>query len=171
MNRDDFCNFFINWIPIPKLRKWVYLGLGIKIHPSAHIMRNCKFLSLNNLFIGERSVIGHDCLIDARGGITIGKDVNISSYTKLITAKHLVDEPDFRGKTDNIVIKDHVWIATNAIILQNIEIGEGAVVAAGAVVNKSVSPYTIVGGVPATVIGERSRQLDYQLFSKPSRFL
>ncbi len=53
------------------------------------------------------------------------------------------------------VIGNDVWIGTNAVILRGVVIGDGAIVAAGAVVTKDVSPYTIVGGVPAKVIRQR----------------
>jgi acetyltransferase-like isoleucine patch superfamily enzyme len=171
MNRDDFCNFFINWIPIPKLRKWIYIMLQMKIDPTAHIMRNCQFVSLKKLRIGKRSIIGHDCFLDAKGGIYIGEDVNISSYSKIITAKHFVNDPDFKGIDKPITINDRVWIASDAIILQGITIGEGAVVAAGSVVSKDIEPFTIVGGVPAKKIGQRNCNINYKLYSKPSRFL
>ena len=58
---------------------------------------------------------------------------------------------------------DRVWIAEGARVLAGVTIGEGAVVAAGAVVTKDVDPYTIVGGVPATYIRDRARDLSYTL--------
>ncbi|WP_022932605.1 CatB-related O-acetyltransferase [Treponema bryantii] len=56
------------------------------------------------------------------------------------------------GSKGNIIVKDDVWIGTNAIICSGITIGQGAVVAAGAVVTKDVEPYSIVGGNPAKFI-------------------
>jgi maltose O-acetyltransferase len=53
------------------------------------------------------------------------------------------------------------------MILPGVTIGEGAVVAAGAIVTKDVAPYTIVGGNPARVIGNRERGLKYQLNYRP----
>ena len=171
MTTDDFCNFFINWIPLPRFRKGIYCWLGMAIDPTAHIMRNCQFLALGNIRIGSRSIIGHDCFLDAKGGIFIGCDVNISSFAKIITAKHLIDAADFAGVDKPITIRDRAWIASAAIILQGVEIGEGAVVAAGSVVTKDVAPFTVVGGVPAVTIGKRNREIHYTLQSKPSRFL
>jgi acetyltransferase-like isoleucine patch superfamily enzyme len=171
LDRDDFCNFFVNWIPVPRIRKQIYRSLGMMIHPTAHIMRNCQFVKLEHLHVGKRSIVGHHCFLDAKGGIHIGDDVNISSYAKIATAKHMVDDPDFRGIDKPIVIKSRAWIAIAAIILQGVEIGEGAIVAAGSVVTKNVEPSTVVGGVPARKIGERDRGLRYRLNSVPSRFL
>jgi acetyltransferase-like isoleucine patch superfamily enzyme len=53
------------------------------------------------------------------------------------------------------VIHDNVWIGTRATILKGVTIGEGAIVAAGAVVTKNVPPHTLVGGVPAKIIKEK----------------
>ena len=61
-----------------------------------------------------------------------------------------------------IKVGNHVWIGAGAIVLQGVEVGDGAVLAAGAVVVDDVPPYTIVGGVPAKKIGERVRDLDYK---------
>ena len=63
----------------------------------------------------------------------------------------------------HIVIEDNAWICTRAIVLQGVTIGEGAVVGAGSVVTKDVPPYSIVGGVPAKIIGKRPREISYTL--------
>jgi len=61
------------------------------------------------------------------------------------------------GSKGNIVIGNDVWIGVNAVILSGVQIGHGAVVAAGAVVTRSVPPYALAGGVPARVIRYRLR--------------
>ncbi|MFK1641101.1 DapH/DapD/GlmU-related protein [Bacteroides fragilis] len=72
----------------------------------------------------------------------------------ILGAKHNKKKP--------VVIEDRVWIGPNAIILHSVTIGEGAVVAAGAVVTKDVPPFSIVGGIPAKVIGSRNSNLKYE---------
>ena len=65
------------------------------------------------------------------------------------------DDPHFDLVTKPIRIMDNVWVSTSAIILPGVTIGEGAVVAAGAVVTKDVAPWTVVGGNPAKFIKKR----------------
>lgn len=55
----------------------------------------------------------------------------------------------------DITVQDDVWIGTNAIILGGITIGRGTIIAAGSVVTKSTKPYSIIGGIPAKIIGMR----------------
>ncbi len=69
----------------------------------------------------------------------------------------------FRGFAEPIVTENDVWVATGAMVLAGVRIGRGAVVAAGAVVNRDVEPFTVVGGVPAKPIGDRPEDLDYEL--------
>jgi maltose O-acetyltransferase len=67
----------------------------------------------------------------------------------------------------DVVIEDHVWIASRATILPGVRIGRGAVVASCSVVTKDVPPLAIVAGVPARVIGTRRSRLDYRLDFRP----
>lgn len=55
----------------------------------------------------------------------------------------------------DIVIGDDVWIGARAIVLQGVSIGDGAVIAAGAVVRQDVPPFAVVAGVPARVVSQR----------------
>lgn len=65
------------------------------------------------------------------------------------------DEPGYDRFTDECVIGNDVWIAANACICRGVTVGDGAVIAAGAVVTHDVEPYTIVAGIPAKPIKKR----------------
>lgn len=113
------------------------------------------------LTIGHGTVVGHNCHLDARGNLEIGSDVNLSSEVNIWTNEHAVNATDFGIIQGKVTIEDHAWIGNRAILLPGITVGRGAVVCSGAVVTKDVAPYTIVGGVPARKIGERSTNLQY----------
>jgi len=120
-----------------------------------------EIISVSKLVIGNDCTIGNHCSLDSRGGLTIGNRCNISSHTLFVSGKHNIHSPDFESCELSIVVEDYVWICTRSLILGGITIGEGAVVAAGAVVTRSVEPYTVVAGVPAKVIGKREKNLSY----------
>lgn len=156
-----FRNTFINKIPSRHFRKLFDILLGSRIGKNSFLFRRTEILFPKGLLIGDNSTVGWFTLLDARGGIYIGNNVTIASYVKLVSGTHNTKSPKFEADFFPILIDDYAWICTGAIICSNVHIGEGAVVAAGAVVTKDVPPYTIVGGVPAKVIGERSKDLDY----------
>jgi len=152
-------------IPSYTVRYLFYRGGGMKIGRNTAIFRKSYLQCLPGISVGDNCMVGFFCRLDGRGGLSIGNNVNISSYTILETGSH--DLSTFEAKFEPIVIGDHVWIGTRAMLLQGVEIGEGAVVGAGSVVTKDVPPYTVVAGVPARKIGERPREIKYRLCSMP----
>ena len=87
--------------------------------------------------------------------IEIGNCVVINDGVRLITGSHDIHSPTYDHVFSPIIIEDHAWIATDAMILKGVRIGRGAVVAAAAVVTRDVRPFTVVGGNPAREIGTR----------------
>jgi acetyltransferase-like isoleucine patch superfamily enzyme len=107
----------------------------------------------HHIRIGKNVFINHACSFLDMGGITIEDDVLIGPRVNLITENHPVD-PARRKQLDlkSILIKRNAWIGAGATILPGVTVGENAIVAAGAVVNKDVPANTIAGGVPAKFI-------------------
>jgi acetyltransferase-like isoleucine patch superfamily enzyme len=100
--------------------------------------------------IGKHVFINHACSFLDMGGITIEDHVLIGPKVNLVTENHPLNPDDRRTLiTKPIIIKKNAWIGAGATILPGVSIGENAVVAAGAVVSKNVSPNTVVAGVPA----------------------
>ena len=113
-------------------------------------------------------MVNFGCLLDGRHyRIITGDDVSIGPEASVLTLGHDPNAADFALKGGDVRIGDRVWIGFRAIILPGVEIGEAAVVAAGAVVSRDVPPFAIVAGSPARVIGERSRHLSYRLAYRP----
>jgi acetyltransferase-like isoleucine patch superfamily enzyme len=111
--------------------------------------------------IGERCFIGPYAILYGHGGLTIGDDVLIAGHTMIVPSNHNFAELDRpireQGTTDRgIVVGSDMWIGTHVTVLDGVRIGDGAVVAAGAVVNRDVPSLAIVGGVPARVIDSRT---------------
>ena len=109
--------------------------------------------------IGNNVFIGANCEFNIRKGIKIGNDTLIASGCKFIDHDHGIELGDLMriqsGPEKEIAIANNVWLGCNVIVLKGIEVGEGAIVAAGAVVTKSIPENEIWGGVPAKKIGKR----------------
>ena len=109
-----------------------------------------------------------------RAGLEIGNNVNFSSNVRIWTLQHDYRDPDFACNPEHygpVKICDRAWIGPHTIILHDVTVGEGAVIAAGAVVTKDVLPYTLVGGGPAKQIGIRPRGLRYEFHGGHPKFL
>lgn len=106
-----------------------------------------------NIHFGKRVFVNSGCRFQDQGGIYIGDDVLVGHNCVIATLNHALD-PDRRADMLPAPVKigNKVWIGANVTILPGVSIGEGAVLAAGAVVNKDVPARTIVAGVPARVI-------------------
>jgi acetyltransferase-like isoleucine patch superfamily enzyme len=142
---------------------------GISIGDGSMISRNtvlsCKG---GNIRIGKGVACGMNSLIHAEAGsdVRIGDHVTIAAYVYLAGAgNYELDRTDtpikdsgFHSK-GGIRIGDGAWIGAHVQVLDGVEVGPGAVLAAGAVVIGNVPPLTIVGGVPAKVLGERRRKI------------
>lgn len=155
-------NHFVSKTPGYWIRR-AYLNriLKMNISPFASMHMGC-FVTGHNIRIGKNSIINRCCYLDGRGELSIGSNVSISPHVFLITASHDVGG-DFRAYMSQIEIGDRVWIGTRATILPGVTLGEGTIVGSGSIVTKSAEPFSIVAGNPAKKIGERSRDIDYQL--------
>ena len=162
-----FGNAIWNKIPSRHLRKWFYQMLGAKMGKNTFPCRRVEILLPQGLNLGDGVAVGWFAELDARGGITVDHDTNISSHVKMITGSHDIDDPDFTADFKPIHVGHHCWIGTGATVLQGVNIGDGAVVAAGAVVTKDIPPYEIWGGVPAKCIRKRTADLRYKIGAPP----
>ena len=106
-----------------------------------------------NIHIGKNVFLNMGCKFQDQGGIYIGDGALIGHNVVLATLNHAMS-PSRRGTMvpAPIRIGKNVWIGSNAAILPGVTIGDGAIVAAGAVVTRDVPENAIVGGVPAKVI-------------------
>ena len=129
------------------------------------------FLDPRGIYSYETISIGDDVFVAPGAffsatvsGIEIGSKVMVGPGVTILGGNHntsiigraMADVREKRPEDDQLVIlEDAVWIGTGATILKGVRIGRGSIVAAGAVVTRSVPPYSIVGGVPARLIRRR----------------
>ncbi|WP_290567870.1 acyltransferase [Leeuwenhoekiella sp. UBA6783] len=141
--------------------------LGIKTGNNFSILRNsiieCTGVIRNlgeGLMIGNNVGIAQNCFIQVRGNVFIGNDVIFGPNVRVFSENHNFSKKNIpiklQGETRlDVIIEDDVWIGANATILGGVRIGKGCIIASGAVVNKNVEPYSIVGGIPAKKLKPR----------------
>jgi acetyltransferase-like isoleucine patch superfamily enzyme len=155
------------------LGKGVYIDHGVYLHAcpggidvgeETLVMHNAELhvynfrdLPQSRIVIGRESLIGESCVIRGTGGVTIGDRVFLSPMVHIYSNNHVFADPDVcfvdQGITaEGVTIEDECWIGAQALILDGVTVGRRSVVAAGAVVNRDVPPYSLVGGVPARLI-------------------
>jgi acetyltransferase-like isoleucine patch superfamily enzyme len=153
----------IGWLPFHTLRILLLRALKAKISWKVGLYRGFEVRSPWKLKIDKGAIVGHNALLDARMGLTIGRNVNISNEVMIWTLHHDYNSAEFAQIGRPVVIEDYAWLCSRSVILPGVTIGKGAVVAAGAVVTRDVQPYTVVGGVPAKLIAFRNENLTYDL--------
>jgi putative colanic acid biosynthesis acetyltransferase WcaF len=161
-------NRYLFNLPYMPLRIAYLRMLGMRAGPHVYLFSGTEVLAPENITIAGNCHIGRYCQLDGRGGIEIGRNVVIASHTLLITADHDYQSDDFAGRLGRISIADRVWLGSRVLVQRGVTIGEGAVVAAGSVIAKNVDPWSVVGGVPARVIGERNRDQMYEIDYGPT---
>lgn len=170
---ERFLDYNISTFPSNHVRKWFYKGLGAELGKNVVFHFETEIRAPYRLKIGEGSIIGDNAILDARSGLELGENVNISSNVSIYTLQHDHRDPNFAcpvGPDMGVKIRDRVWLGSNVIVLPGVTIGEGAVCCAGCVVTKDVDSYAVVAGIPAKKVGERPQNLTYEFSGKSCKF-
>ena len=174
------------WIPTPlglALRlfawRWLFKSCGSARFGTGLSLAGCRNMRIGNgvrmgrgcfVTASDGDLVLHDCVAlspnvhvgaDA-GRIEIGAQTAVGPGTVIRAANHCIARQDVpimhQGHVPGqIIIEEDVWIGANCVITPDVRIGRGAVVGAGAVVTRNVAPFSIVGGVPAKLIGMRGQ--------------
>ncbi len=103
----------------------------------------------NNVILGKNVRINYGCYFNARGKIHIGNECHLSPFVMINAGQLDLNQPDRPHLAKEVRIGNKVWIATNVIINPGVNIGDGCVIGAGAVVTRDLPPNTLCLGVPA----------------------
>lgn len=140
---------------------FIFQGKGAEIHVGNGVMlERAVRLSLGDnarVIIGDNTYLGDGTCVLAVDEIKIGAGCAISWHVVIMdTSSHPVGQigEKLETKIAPVVIGDHVWIGSRAVILKGVQVGEGAIIANNSVVTRNVPPRTMVAGNPAKVIKE-----------------
>jgi acetyltransferase-like isoleucine patch superfamily enzyme len=138
----------------------VSLGKNCRIEHQVYFHFDGIYSGNLGIVIGNDCFIGSGCEFNISQYVSIGNNCLIAGGTRFVDHDHgtamghpMKEQMSIAG---SIRVGSDVWIGANCIILKNVHIGDGAVIAAGSVVTKSVPSFSIVGGVPARLIKQRA---------------
>ncbi|WP_282133262.1 CatB-related O-acetyltransferase [Cellulophaga baltica] len=148
---------------------WYRKKFGLKNVDTTFYMGGKGVIS-RDLVANKYVFIGANCIIPPK--VTIGKYTMFAANVSILGGDHIFNNPErpiiFSGRPDmpETNIGEDVWIGANACIMAGIEIGNGAIIAAGSIVTKSIKPYSIYGGNPAKLIRMRFNEEEMELHQK-----
>ena len=150
-------------IPLHRFRIFVLRCFRMKIGKHCAICRNVDIRSPYRIEIGEHCTVNKRVVLDGRGGVKIGKNVDIAQDVNIWSLQHDYNSPTYSTNSGIVVIEDYVWLASRVTVLPGVTIGRGAVIGTCSVVTKDIPPMSIAVGNPAKVIGRRDDCLEYEL--------
>ncbi len=171
--------FLINLIPVKSLRKKLrarYIGnlMFNPDYPGNMVCWSARLHNPENIEMGKNIYIGKDVEIFAEGGVVLGDNISFGAGVSVLTTGHNFKNAkalpfDNKGFKQKVSIGRNVWVGTQALIMSGVKIDDGAIVAAGSVVTKSVPFCAIVGGNPARIIGWRNKD-EYEKLEKAGQY-
>ncbi len=140
------------------LRNAVY---GFSASPGCRVLRGVTVYHPDGLRLDRNVGIAKGCQLNARGQIHIGQDTLLGPNCVIWSQDHVFSDLDVPIRSQGyqrseVVIEADCWLASGVTVLRGVHLGRGCVVAAGAVVNQSFPDFSIIGGVPARVLGTRN---------------
>ena len=147
-----------------------------KFQKLTRISSSAKLLNKKEIILADNIWIGHYCLVDGTGGVSLGEGVQLSSHTVVyshssqdairLLGKHFIEQPATKRpgyKLKPVSIGDYTFVGTSSVILPGSVIGKGCIIGAGTVVNGIIPDYAIAVGNPAKIVGD-TRERDKRRF-------
>jgi acetyltransferase-like isoleucine patch superfamily enzyme len=159
-----FCNLAFSRL------KMIILKYAFRNYGKNFIFDPSGFYNFNNISVGDDVSIGDDAIfLASKSKIVIGNKVMFGPRVTIVGGNHntsvvgqfMYDTHEKRPEDDlDVIFEDDIWVGSGAIILKGVRVGRGSIIAAGALVNKDVLPYTVVGGIPARQISTRFKDIN-----------
>lgn len=147
-------------------KRYLHMGNQCKLHDNVYV----DALSRDGVRLGDRVILGRGTRIECTGslkyvgkGVMIGNDVVAGQFIRFHSENHNYEDMDTLIKDQGvnhkgIIVGDNCWIGSGVVFLDGASIANGCVVAANAVITKQFPENSIVGGVPAKIIGYRDKK-------------
>jgi len=153
----DYSACLFDRVNILRFPRRVKIDAQVVVKSGVHL---CPCRANARIVIGARTTIGFYTFIYASSSIEIGDDCMIAPFVYIVDSDHGSRRGTLMNQQLNqprpVRIGNDVWIGAHSVVLAGTTIGDGAVIAAGAVVRGDVAPGAIMGGVPARLLGERN---------------
>jgi maltose O-acetyltransferase len=148
-------------ILVPRLLRYlIYRAAGLDIR-TWNIADGCRMRGSAALTIGSGTYVNRECYLEASGPVTIGRDCLLSMQVMIVTSTHALDRDGHVSHTPSheaVTVGDHCWLGARSTVLPGVAIGDGVVVAAGAVVTEDCEPWGLYAGVPAARVRDLAAQ-------------
>jgi putative colanic acid biosynthesis acetyltransferase WcaF len=144
-----------SFIPFSGPRVWLLKLFGAEIGEGVVVKPGVRVKFPWHLRVGNDCWIGEDCWIDNLTTVRIGNDVVLSQGAYLCTGNHNWSDPAFGLVIEPILIQNGAWVGAKAFLAPGVVLGEGAIAAAGSVVNKNIPDFKIYAGNPAVFVRNR----------------
>lgn len=146
---------YVGFIPCHFIRKIIYILAGLNMPLDSNIYMGANFFNPAGITIGHDSLVGSNAFLDGRAPLIIGNHTSLASEVMIYNDEHNIHDQNYSNSFGPVTIGDYVFIGPRAIIMPNIKIGGGAVIAAGAIVTKNIPDFEVWGGIPAKKISDR----------------
>ena len=133
------------------VRRWLWRRMGARVEKGAMVLAGVDVMP-GSLTVGQGAFVNRGCVLDASGGIVIGRRVHLAHGVRLLTVTHAIGPTACRAgaaSTQPVRIGDGAWLGAGATVLPGVTIGHGCIVAAGSVVVTDTEPDALYAGVPA----------------------
>lgn len=156
-----FVLLLTNWLPdnvlFLRLRGWLVRPFFASCGPDLRLGRNITFYNPSSIFLGKSIYIALGCWFMAGEKISVGDETIFGPYCVVTSSNHTSLHGSFRYGMPSqlpITIGRGVWVASHVVLAAGTKVGDGSLIAAGAVVNSEIPCFTLAGGLPAKIIKE-----------------
>jgi putative colanic acid biosynthesis acetyltransferase WcaF len=149
----------VRWTPRPMhgWRRLVLVAFGARLARGCHIYPRAEIWAPWNLECGPQATIADGAVVYNPSPVRLGSHAIVSQHGYLCGATHDCDDPAFPLVSAPITLGDYAWVCARATVQPGVTLGDGAVLALGAVATRDLEPWTVYAGVPARRLKPRAR--------------